>query len=109
MVTDAPPGSLSARCVAFTVSLLCNNISTFLFCPSIIDRTMAGLDTLRKANEYVSEDASLELSALGETFDSTPMVLPVRANLDRVKRPLKGGPVHRTWFASAIAQEKQMM
>ena len=52
--------------------------------------TTAGLDTLRNATEYVPEAASLELSALGETFDSTPMVLPIRANLYRVKRLLNG-------------------
>ena len=50
----------------------------------------AGLDTLRNEHEYVPEDQSLELSALGERFDSTPVVLPIRANLDRIKRLLHG-------------------
>ena len=33
---------------------------------------------------------SLDVSALGESFDSTPMVLPIRRCLDSVKRLLKG-------------------
>ena len=33
---------------------------------------------------------SLDVSALGESFDSTPMVLPIRGCLDSVKRLLKG-------------------
>ena len=31
-----------------------------------------------------------ELSVLGEDFDHTPMVIPIRAHLDSVKRLLKG-------------------
>ena len=116
VVTGAPPGSLSVRCVASQFPLF-NNISPRLFCPLIIDRfgrtvlkepirarlavgtqggtspgtgmQPGGLDTLRNEHEYVPEDQSLELSALRERFDSTPMVLPIRANLDRVKRLLK--------------------
>ena len=52
--------------------------------------TPGGLDTLRMESKDVSETKSEELSALGESFDVTPMVLPVRGHLDSIKRLLKG-------------------
>ena len=52
--------------------------------------TPPDLDTHRAGMVDVSEAKGQELSALGESFEATPMVLPVRSNLDCVKRFLKG-------------------
>ena len=105
VVTGAAPGSLSARCVAFTVPLYV--IIIFSFCRLIIDpagravsagsglqrldtTTQPGLVTLRTVHDDVSEVKLQELSVFGDVFDATPMVLPVRGHLDAIKRLLKG-------------------
>ena len=44
----------------------------------------------RTEPEDVSEAKDLEFSALGDTLEATPMVLPIRGHLDAIKRLLKG-------------------
>ena len=52
--------------------------------------TPSGRSMLRTGLEDVAAVKGQQLSALGESFEVTPMVLPIRAHLDRVKRLLKG-------------------
>ena len=52
--------------------------------------TQLGLDTHRSELENATEAEGQEFSALGESFDVTPMLLPVRGSLDSIRRLLKG-------------------
>ena len=52
--------------------------------------TGTGLDTLRTEVEHTLVTDGHDTSALGEGFEVTPMVLPVRGHLDSIKRFLKG-------------------
>ena len=116
-VTGAPPGSLSARCVVFTVSP-CLIIFPPFFCPLIIDpagravpagpiggvlcRLDGGIlvgtspatpvDTASGMGIAGDESTmgTMDLSALGESFGHTPLVVPVRGHSDSIKRLLRG-------------------
>ena len=53
---------------------------------------------------------SLDVSALGENFDSTPMVLPIRGCLDSVKRLLKGDLyIGRGSRSATFASQEQVL
>ena len=52
--------------------------------------TGTGLDTLRNELDNSFAVDGLDTSALGEGFEDTPMVVPVRSHLDSIKRLLKG-------------------
>ena len=52
--------------------------------------TQPGMGMLRTELADVAGIEGQELSALGEKLEATPMVLPIRAHLDSVKRLLKG-------------------
>ena len=51
--------------------------------------TQCGMGVLRTELEDFPEANGLELSVLGEVFEVTPMVIPINAQLDSVKRWLK--------------------
>ena len=113
-VTGAPPGSLSARCVVFTVPFCLITISLFVFgkstawsngsvgteygqvgytVRSLVCRLVRRLFRVRIALRVWGplHKRLPELSVLGEDFDHTPMVIPIWAHLDSVKKLLKGG------------------
>ena len=52
--------------------------------------TGTGLVALRNEVEPVLVIDDNDTSALGESFEATPMVVPVRGHLDSIKRLLKG-------------------
>ena len=111
VVTGAPPGSLSARCVVFTVSPCLIIIPPFFPRPLTIDP--AGRSCVAQVGRwysgwyaacYAGGYSSLvryfwtralnwnagSLPPLGETFDQTPLIVPIRGHLDSIKRLLKG-------------------
>ena len=52
---------------------------------------------------------SLDVSALGENFEASPMVLPIRGCLDSVKRLLKGDLYIWAWVSSAFTDQEQVL
>ena len=52
--------------------------------------TGTGLGTLRNELNHTLAVDGHDTSALGEGFENTPMVVPVRGHLDSIKRLLKG-------------------
>ena len=52
--------------------------------------TPAAIDMKSVQSEGVAGEVPMDTSALGEGFDATPMVLPVRGHLDSVRRLLQG-------------------